>query len=97
MIQQSTAYFILIDGLDECDAAERRTVLDALSSLAATPSHLRIFITSRDSVSIDLRGESVSWSKAVLWQEGLLRSLLSRNATLLTETHERLAKALVAF
>lgn len=56
IIQQSTVHFIFLDGLDECDASERRTLLDALSSLAATTSNLRIFIASRNSVSIDLRG-----------------------------------------
>lgn len=59
MIQQSMVQFILIDGLDEYDAAERRTLLDALSSLITTTSHLRIFIASRDSVSIDLRSRSL--------------------------------------
>ncbi|XWX00732.1 hypothetical protein V2A60_008753 [Cordyceps javanica] len=55
VVQQSTVHFILIDGLDECDAAERRNLLDALSSITATTSHLRTFIASRASVSIDLR------------------------------------------
>lgn len=48
-------YFIFIDGLDECEAVERGAVLDALVSLAATRPNLRIFITSRDSLHLDLR------------------------------------------
>ena len=42
--------------MDECDAAERRALLDALSSLAITASGLRIFLAGRDSVRMDLRG-----------------------------------------
>lgn len=56
IIQQSTVHFILIDGLDECSAVERRTALKELSLLSASSPHLKIFVTSRDSVSIDLRG-----------------------------------------
>ncbi|KAK4160352.1 NACHT domain protein [Cladorrhinum sp. PSN259] len=55
-IQLSGIFYVFIDGLDECDATERRALLDALSSLAATASSLRIFIASRESVYMDLRG-----------------------------------------
>jgi hypothetical protein len=55
-IENSRIFFIFIDGLDECDAAERRALLDVLSSLATDTLGLRIFITSRDSVFMDLKG-----------------------------------------
>lgn len=55
VVEQSTVHFIFIDGLDECDAAERRCLLDALSSVIASSLDLRIFIASCASVSIDLR------------------------------------------
>ncbi|KAK4172309.1 hypothetical protein QBC36DRAFT_294484 [Triangularia setosa] len=55
-IQLSRTFYVFIDGLDECDATERRALLDALSSLATTVSGLRIFIAGRDSVYMDLKG-----------------------------------------
>lgn len=58
IVQRSTVHFLLIDGLDECDAAERRYLFDALSSISATTSHLRTFIASCASVDIDLRSRS---------------------------------------
>ncbi|KAI7771382.1 hypothetical protein LZL87_014249 [Fusarium oxysporum] len=54
-IKASGIFLIFIDGLDEQDAPERRALLDALRSLTTTISALRIFITGRDSVSIDLK------------------------------------------
>lgn len=54
-IRNSGLFFIFIDGLDECDAAERRALLDVLSSLATSTLGLRIFIASRDSVFVDLK------------------------------------------
>ncbi|CRK34635.1 hypothetical protein BN1723_014880 [Verticillium longisporum] len=54
-IEGSSVFFIFIDGLDECDATERRASLDVLSSLATGDPRLRIFITSRGSVDKDLR------------------------------------------
>jgi len=56
IIKTSGGFFIFIDGLDECGVAERRTFLDALSSLTTNTLKLRIFITSRDSVFVDLKG-----------------------------------------
>ncbi|RBA12849.1 hypothetical protein FPRO05_14071 [Fusarium proliferatum] len=55
-IENSGKFFIFIDGLDECSATERRALLDVLSSLATDTLGLRIFITSRDSVFVDLKG-----------------------------------------
>ncbi|SCV61374.1 uncharacterized protein FFFS_15943 [Fusarium fujikuroi] len=55
-IKTSGTFFLFIDGLDECGVAERRAFLDALSSLATNILSLRIFITSRDSVFVDLKG-----------------------------------------
>jgi hypothetical protein len=55
-VEHSGIFFIFIDGLDECDAAERRALLEVLSSLAITTLGLRIFIASRDSVYVDLKG-----------------------------------------
>ncbi|KAK2471615.1 hypothetical protein H9L39_16606, partial [Fusarium oxysporum f. sp. albedinis] len=55
-IENSGKFFIFIDGMDECSATERRALLDVLSSLATDTLGLRIFITSRDSVFVDLKG-----------------------------------------
>ncbi|KAM0541425.1 hypothetical protein ACHAPJ_013243 [Fusarium lateritium] len=48
--------FIFIDGLDECLAAERRALLGALMKLSTSCPSLRVFISSRDSVGVDLEG-----------------------------------------
>jgi len=55
-IKLSGAFYVLFDGLDECDPAERRALLDALSSFAAHAPGLRVFMASRESLSVDLRG-----------------------------------------
>ncbi|KAI6747494.1 hypothetical protein HG530_015874 [Fusarium avenaceum] len=54
-IENSGIFFVFIDGLDECDAAERRALLDVLLSLVTDTLGLRVFITSRDSVLVDLK------------------------------------------
>lgn len=77
VIQQSTAFYILIDGLDECDAAERQAVFDALSLLAATASCLRIFISSRESVDLDLRGRSLPMSRVSMSCDSLMSDIRS--------------------
>lgn len=53
-IQKSDSVSIFLDGLDECDNIERRQVLKALSGISDNLS-TRTFISSRDSVSIDLQ------------------------------------------
>lgn len=75
IIQQSTTFYILIDGIDECDAAERRTLLDALSSLAAATSNLRIFISSRDSVHLDLRSRCLPMERVSMSCDGLISDI----------------------
>ncbi|PMB65245.1 hypothetical protein BM221_008601 [Beauveria bassiana] len=77
VVQQSTAFYILIDGLDECDAAERQAVFDALSLLAATASCLRIFISSRESVDLDLRGRSLPMSRVSMSCDSLMSDIRS--------------------
>lgn len=54
-IELSRTFYIIIDGLDECDSAERRALLDTLISLTTTVSRLRIFISGRESLYVDLR------------------------------------------
>lgn len=75
VIQQSTAFYILIDGLDESDVAERQFVLDALSSLTTTSSCLRIFISSRESVDLDLRGRSLPMSRVSMSCDSLMSDI----------------------
>lgn len=53
-VQKSDSVFIFLDGLDECDAIERRRLLKALS-IVSDNLPAKIFISSRDSVSIDLQ------------------------------------------
>ena len=71
IIKQSAVFFIFIDGLDECDAVERRALLSSLSALAATTSTLRIFIAGRDSVYVDLRGRFSSMEHVSMKCESL--------------------------
>ncbi|KAM3438042.1 hypothetical protein MY4824_003489 [Beauveria thailandica] len=77
VVQQSTAFYILIDGLDESDAAERLAILDALSLLAATTSCLRIFLSSRESVELDLRGRSLAVSRVSMSCDSLMSDIRS--------------------
>ncbi|KAM3457747.1 hypothetical protein MY3296_000820 [Beauveria thailandica] len=77
VVQQSTAFYILIDGLDESDAAERLAILDALSLLAATTSCLRIFLSSRESVEPDLRGRSLAVSRVSMSCDSLMSDIRS--------------------
>ena len=54
-IALSKSFYILIDALDECEAAERRALLDALSLLSTATSGVRILVASRESLSVELR------------------------------------------
>ncbi|KAF4918219.1 Ankyrin repeat domain-containing protein 29 [Colletotrichum viniferum] len=53
-IDQSDTFYIFIDALDEFEPAERRALLDSLVSVASG-SRLRVFISSRESLSGELR------------------------------------------
>lgn len=53
-IDQSETFYIFIDALDEFEPAERRALLDSLVSVASG-SRLRVFISSRESLSGELR------------------------------------------
>lgn len=75
IIRHSSIYFILIDGLDECATVERRACLDALESLTAAASNLRIFITSRDSLRLDLQGRSLSMQHVSMACDSLTRDI----------------------
>ena len=55
-IERTSTFHIFLDGVDECDPVERRALLDRFSSLATASSGLRVFIASRESLSVDLRG-----------------------------------------
>jgi len=55
-IVRASAFYVFLDGLDECEPAERHALLNTLSSLATASSGLRVFIASRESLSVDLRG-----------------------------------------
>jgi hypothetical protein len=55
-IELTSAFYVFIDGLDECDPAERRALLDALLSLVSAAPALRIFIAGRVSAYVDLKG-----------------------------------------
>lgn len=55
-IALSNSFYIFLDGVDECEPAERRALLGILSSLGTTASQLRIFLAGRESLSVELRG-----------------------------------------
>ncbi|KAH7304083.1 hypothetical protein B0I35DRAFT_401700 [Stachybotrys elegans] len=67
------SFYVFIDGLDESDAVERRALLDALSLLTSACPGLRILITSRDSVIVDLKGRFPEL-KRILMSPGTLSS-----------------------
>ncbi|KAF0323961.1 hypothetical protein GQ607_008666 [Colletotrichum asianum] len=53
-IDQSDTFYIFIDALDEFELAERRALLDSLVSVASR-CRLRVFVSSRESLSGELR------------------------------------------
>ncbi|KAF4844111.1 putative ankyrin repeat protein R863 [Colletotrichum siamense] len=53
-IDQSDIFYVFIDALDEFEPTERRDLLDSLVSVASS-SRLRVFISSRESLSGELR------------------------------------------
>ncbi|KAF4810565.1 Ankyrin repeat and KH domain-containing protein 1 [Colletotrichum siamense] len=53
-IDQSDTFYVFIDALDEFEPAERRALLDSLVSVASG-SRLRVFISSRESLSGELK------------------------------------------
>ncbi|OAA55172.1 Ankyrin repeat-containing domain protein [Cordyceps fumosorosea ARSEF 2679] len=63
IVQQPTTFYIIIDGLDECETVERREILHALSLFATAASNLRVFLSSRDSVHLDLGGGSLNMQR----------------------------------
>ncbi|EQB44797.1 hypothetical protein CGLO_16412 [Colletotrichum gloeosporioides Cg-14] len=63
-IDQSDIFYIFIDALDEFEPAERRALLDSLVSVASG-SRLRVFISSRESLSGELR-DSIPTIETVL-------------------------------
>jgi hypothetical protein len=83
-IQQSDTFY-LIDGLDEADPYERRLLLKALHSLLISPPKLRVLITSRDSVIIDVRNMFPALERIRLTPEVLDSDIRRYIETTLTE------------
>ncbi|CAH0042172.1 unnamed protein product [Clonostachys rhizophaga] len=52
-VMKFDCFYIILDGLDECDPSERRVLLDAISSLISMKPKLKVFLASR----IGLQGE----------------------------------------
>ncbi|KAJ3495242.1 hypothetical protein NLG97_g3533 [Lecanicillium saksenae] len=77
VIQNSGVYFVFLDGLDECSAVERLAILDALELLTNSASNLRIFITSRDNLRLDLRGRSITMQHVSMACDSLTRDIRS--------------------
>ncbi|KAF4455179.1 NACHT domain [Fusarium albosuccineum] len=44
--------WIIIDGLDECHKEDRRELIEGLASLASAGSHVKIFVTSRETAPL---------------------------------------------
>ncbi|KAI4127094.1 MAG: hypothetical protein LQ338_003380 [Usnochroma carphineum] len=49
-LSDTRQYFVILDGLDECDEAQIREVADILHSLLSSPLHFKIFWCSRPNV-----------------------------------------------
>jgi hypothetical protein len=54
-ITQLRTFYIIIDGLDECEKADRDYLLKALSSVMSIASNARLFLASRDGLSGEVR------------------------------------------
>jgi hypothetical protein len=55
IIPPSKTFYIVVDGLDECEKLERGKLLGALSSLCVHHKNLRLFISSRASVRAEVQ------------------------------------------
>ncbi|KAH7010053.1 hypothetical protein EDB80DRAFT_714408 [Ilyonectria destructans] len=47
-------FYIIIDGLDECERNDRRDILQVLSSLTSSGSKVKVFIASRENLSREI-------------------------------------------
>lgn len=48
-------FYIIVDGVDECEKSDRNDLLHTLSLLATVGSNTRLFLTGRDSVSREVK------------------------------------------
>jgi len=56
-IDQSRAFYIFIDALDEFEPDERRALLNMLASVASEQPQLRIFVAGRESLGSELKSK----------------------------------------
>ncbi len=75
VIQLNTAVFIMIDGIDECDATERRALISSLSSLTTDTQRLKIFLSSRYSVHMDLECKFTSMGHISMNCDGVVSDI----------------------
>lgn len=47
-------FYIIIDGLDECERNDRRDILQVLSSLTSSGSKVKVFMASRENISREI-------------------------------------------
>lgn len=50
LMSASTVWYILIDGLDQCEARGRKDVLNVLSMLVSSSNNIRLFLSSHFSL-----------------------------------------------
>ncbi|KAI1418855.1 hypothetical protein F5Y12DRAFT_390745 [Xylaria sp. FL1777] len=53
--QTSRSFYIVIDGLDECETLDRNRLLKALSLLVTTAKNTKLFLASRESISGEIQ------------------------------------------
>ncbi|KAI6753938.1 hypothetical protein HG530_013114 [Fusarium avenaceum] len=53
--------YIIIDGLDECEPAERRDLLKTLTSLVALNGGIKLFLSTRETIANEIRKNFVSY------------------------------------
>lgn len=69
--QGFAVWFILIDGLDELEPTERREILDVLRLLVRANAQVRLFVSGRDSLSVDLPARFASLEHITMLPEDL--------------------------
>ncbi|VUC23261.1 unnamed protein product [Clonostachys rosea] len=74
-IVQFDRFFIILDGVDECNPSERRILLDALSSLVEIKPELRIFLASNLTLQGEIERNFPTLSRVSMEDSGAFRDI----------------------
>jgi hypothetical protein len=76
LLPESVVSFVVIDGVDECAARERRDLFRTLESLCRARPQLRLFLSGRENVTDELKRLFPAIEKVSMASDGAHRDLL---------------------